>query len=201
MQPRFPSHLHGQQGNILITVMVFLVVTMGISSALMTHFLVTEAGQVEESLAHVRAYWAMSGHVDYLLSRGANHAQGLGAATAPTLGDFQATLLRGFDSAAEVPSVNCAIESVPEKILLCIMSELFTDANNRIRVWNYGNNMAFPIQSTALTDGVEGRYQFALVAAGLGAAPVLVGLPARVKSLNISTNPDGKTVKKYYRRR
>jgi hypothetical protein len=58
-----------QQGSILVTVMVIMVLAMGLVAALIEHFAVAEARAVEESLAKVRVYWGMSGMVDYALSR------------------------------------------------------------------------------------------------------------------------------------
>ncbi|MBF0459899.1 MAG: hypothetical protein HQL87_00735 [Magnetococcales bacterium] len=58
-----------QQGNAVVTVMITMFMITLLVSALVEHFLVTEAKAVEESLAKVRIYWAMSGHVDYFYSK------------------------------------------------------------------------------------------------------------------------------------
>jgi hypothetical protein len=58
-----------QQGSILVTIMVVMVLVMGLASALIEHFAVTEARAIEESLAKIRVHWGMSGMVDYALSR------------------------------------------------------------------------------------------------------------------------------------
>lgn len=57
------------QGSALVTIIVIMLVIMGIVSALVEHLVVNEVNAVEESLARVRAYWAMVGQVNYILSR------------------------------------------------------------------------------------------------------------------------------------
>ena len=73
-QPRRPSFT-GQEGNILVIIMVMMMVFMLMASLLIEHFAINEARAVEESLAKVRVYWAMSGMVDYALSRAREESQ------------------------------------------------------------------------------------------------------------------------------
>ncbi|MBF0180576.1 MAG: hypothetical protein HQM03_11190 [Magnetococcales bacterium] len=58
-----------EKGNALFVVMLVMALTMLLAASIVNHFSVTEAHDVEESLAKTRAYWAMSGMVDYALSR------------------------------------------------------------------------------------------------------------------------------------
>lgn len=64
-----------QQGSILVAVMVFMALLMLFATTLINHLLVSEAEEVESLLAETRVYWAMNGHLNYMLSRAA--AQGL----------------------------------------------------------------------------------------------------------------------------
>ena len=65
-----PQHTLGRdRGTILIAVSFVGIFAMALSSALISHFAVSEARGVADSLAKLRVYWAMVGHVDYALSR------------------------------------------------------------------------------------------------------------------------------------
>lgn len=61
-----------QRGMVLVTVMMVMMASMLLGSALINHFAVQEAQAIEQNLAHVRATWAMMGHVNYALSRAWN---------------------------------------------------------------------------------------------------------------------------------
>lgn len=58
-----------QRGAILISVMVFMALLLLFTGGFVNHVLSSEARAVEELLADTRAYWAMNGHVNYMLSR------------------------------------------------------------------------------------------------------------------------------------
>ncbi len=58
-----------QRGTILIAVSFVGMFAMLLSGGLISHFAVSEARAVANSLAKVRVYWAMVGHMDYALSR------------------------------------------------------------------------------------------------------------------------------------
>ncbi len=60
-------HFKHQEGTILITVMISMLLIMGIGSALISHFSVTEAKEIEQSLAEVRIRWAMMSELNYML--------------------------------------------------------------------------------------------------------------------------------------
>ncbi|HRJ60204.1 MAG TPA: hypothetical protein PKZ99_03395, partial [Azospirillaceae bacterium] len=68
----------GQRGAVLITVMVFMAFMMLFGAGFINHVLTSESDEVERLLADTRAYWAMNGHLNYMLSRAA--FQGLCAA-------------------------------------------------------------------------------------------------------------------------
>ncbi len=57
------------RGNILIAVSFIGLFAMALSSGLVGNYAVSEARGVADSLAKLRVYWAMSGHIDYALSR------------------------------------------------------------------------------------------------------------------------------------
>lgn len=71
-----------QRGAILISVMVFMALLLLFTGGFVNHVLSSEAQAVEELLADTRAYWAMNGHVNYMLSRasqqGLCHSTGKG---------------------------------------------------------------------------------------------------------------------------
>ena len=58
-----------QRGAVLLTVMIIMAVIMLMAATLIDYFLASEASEVEASLVDVRTYWAMMGHVNYMLSR------------------------------------------------------------------------------------------------------------------------------------
>lgn len=63
------NNRYGQHGNILLSVMVISAVIMGIGATLYNNYVVSEADAVDKSLVDIRAYWAMKGHVNYMLGR------------------------------------------------------------------------------------------------------------------------------------
>ena len=79
-----------ERGNILISVMVLMLLAMLLASALVEHFAVTEARDVEESLARVRSYWALSGMTDHALSRarGAGNLPETDSAKLPAINNY-----------------------------------------------------------------------------------------------------------------
>ncbi len=85
-----------QQGSVLVAVMVFMALLMLFATTLINHLMVTEADDVESLLAETRVYWAMNGHLNYMLSRAA--AQGLcaGGVKKDTLND-NTTVLCGIE--------------------------------------------------------------------------------------------------------
>ena len=73
MNTQRPKH---QRGAIMLTIMMVMFVSMLMASTLINHFAVTEAREVEQLLAQVRADWAMRGHLNYILSRSWDESDG-----------------------------------------------------------------------------------------------------------------------------
>lgn len=100
-----------QQGSVLVAVMVFMALLMLFATTLINHLLVSEAEEVESLLAETRVYWAMNGHLNYMLSRAA--AQGLcaGNVKGTTLEDNQADACSAEDdSSGSYPSFSSRSE-------------------------------------------------------------------------------------------
>ena len=68
-QAALNSFRQHERGNILIVVSFVGLFAMALSSGLIGHYAVSEARGIADSLAKLRVYWAMSGHIDYALSR------------------------------------------------------------------------------------------------------------------------------------
>lgn len=65
------ADLERQKGAVLITVMIFSMISMMIIGALVEVFLVQEARAIEQMLTDVRMHWGMRGQMNYALSRAA----------------------------------------------------------------------------------------------------------------------------------
>lgn len=65
------SRRRRQSGAALVTVMVFMAFLMLFGGAFVNHALTSEGMAVERSLADLRAHWAMTGQLNYMLSRAA----------------------------------------------------------------------------------------------------------------------------------
>lgn len=63
--------LRRQRGNAIVATTMLIAVVMALAAGLVNLFLVSEAEQVEDSLTQTRVYWAMYGHLRYMLSRAA----------------------------------------------------------------------------------------------------------------------------------
>lgn len=61
-----------EHGNALIMVMIAMVLIMGISGALVDHFLTSEADAISEHLAKIRIHWAIRSQLDMSLSSAKN---------------------------------------------------------------------------------------------------------------------------------
>lgn len=66
-----PGRRDRQRGAVLITVMVLMAFMMLFGATFINHVLTSESDEVERLLADTRAYWAMNGHLNYMLSRAA----------------------------------------------------------------------------------------------------------------------------------
>mgnify|MGYP001236761604 FL=1 len=193
-------------GNILLTVTFASFFSMALSAGLVSHLAVSEADEINYSLAKVRAYWAEMGAVDFVLSR-ARHigtqVNGL-CANAPTAGE------------CDSPPVDAVLAPNAERLDLFTTSTLadniFRDLENtegspangmhaRVR-WTYpakgtdtSNGYRFEIELTALELDVTPRAgKIRLIAdlvtpnsgAGLDTiVPILTTFPAQVRDLQV----------------
>jgi hypothetical protein len=69
MNARFNPDRGNEQGAVLLIVTFVGFMAILLAAGLVQHFAFREARAIDASLAKVRAYWAMQGHVDFLLSR------------------------------------------------------------------------------------------------------------------------------------
>ncbi|MBP2295470.1 hypothetical protein [Azospirillum rugosum] len=75
-----PASVRNQRGSVLVTVMVFMTLLLLFAGTFVRHVLVSEEEEVDRLLADTRVYWAMMGHMNYMLSRaGFNGVCGGGA--------------------------------------------------------------------------------------------------------------------------
>ncbi|MBF8271228.1 MAG: hypothetical protein HW380_333 [Magnetococcales bacterium] len=183
-----------QQGNIIIAVMISMLMITLLVSALIEHFLVAEARAVEESLAKVRVYWAMSGHVDYYLSRVKQYASQCSAgSTIPSLTNFNTAFnnfifVAGQHNTCDTTcnATNTATDT--QEIIQCILNDLETDKATDIRTWNnYDGNAGYTFAIKHMPE-VAGKIQFKLVNPGTIAA--LSGLDARLLPLYVNAKLD-----------
>lgn len=95
-------------GNILLTVTLVGLLGMSLAGGLISNYAVSEARAVSESLAKIRVYWAMVGHIDYALSRMRRENK----TAAGWIGDLdengiQGVLLSHLDELEKGSSANC----------------------------------------------------------------------------------------------
>lgn len=191
-------HLH-QGGNILITVIIVMLVTTLLAGAIVQHFLVSEARAVEESLAKVRVYWAMSGHANYVHSRARHYINTCGDATDPTLTNF-VTAFNTFSFDPDTEPTTCASVTAcddagdtnsTDVIMRCFVEELQNNADET-RLWVYDSNYTLSIRNAPpLTDSIS-ELQFRLAATGDIA--VLNDLGSNFRSLYIQAGFTSKSL-------
>ena len=186
----------GQQGNVVITVMISMLLIMLLVASLVEHYLVTESRAVEESLAKVRVYWAMSGHVDYIHSRVMRYARSCTA-------DGQSAFTDAFNEFDFVPgqpsTCNTACDNdldtpTAKEMIQCFVNDLETDQTADIRTWaNYdGNaNYSFAIRHLPGSIAGVGEIQFRLV--NPGTIALLGDLDQRILPLHVRASLDGVT--------
>lgn len=73
-----------QTGSVLVAVMVFMALLTLFATTLVNHLMVSEANEVESLLAETRAHWAMTGQLNYMLSRAAGQGLCTGGAKGAT---------------------------------------------------------------------------------------------------------------------
>ena len=117
-----------EKGNILIVVSFVGLFTMALSGGLINHYAVSEARGVADSLAKVRVYWAMVGHVDYALSRMRQEHPGPAGWTSD-LGEnnIQGALLNVLDE----------LDFSPAADRNCRGTTVTSTANSKCSVWQY----------------------------------------------------------------
>ncbi|MBF0145954.1 MAG: hypothetical protein HQL84_08585 [Magnetococcales bacterium] len=189
------STIAGQQGNLLITVMITMVIIALMVSALIQHFIVTEATAVENSLAKVRVYWAMSGHVDYFYSRVAGYKINCTGGTVPTLTEFRDSF-NGFNFSSGAHNTCDALcngsndSSSTLEIIQCFFNNLETNQTDDTRTWgNYDGNAAYTFDIKHLSGTEAGQIQLKLV--NPGTISVLSGLDQYLKPLYVKASIDG----------
>lgn len=196
-----------QGGFTLVAVMVFMALLMMFGATFINHVMTTEESEVEGLLADSRAYWAMMGHYNYMVSRAANQ----GLCSAGTKGGDQATNAAGACSAeaftAGVNDNDSIIGSLRD----------YLDGTNEIQngsidapgtlTWFYPQNPVtngeirnvagtYPYQFSVTGTVAErfdnngsaandGQLRLDLSVTSVGAAPVLRGLGDRVQRLTI----------------
>ncbi|MBF0285659.1 MAG: hypothetical protein HQL51_14505 [Magnetococcales bacterium] len=173
--------------------MVLMVLIMGLAAALVDHFLVSEAREVEKSLAKVRLYWAATGNVNYVLARTYHYltANGVNAGTNPTIGNYQTKLSEfildtGSATACPYDPVTSANQNLIPLQINCFFRELDTavsgDASsNNTTVWKYleytDGVFTLPLRFESGGVSVDGGNltRFKVIADGLGSAGALEG--------------------------
>ena len=177
-------------GNILIVVSFVGLFAMALSGGLITHFAVSEARGVADSLAKLRVYWAMVGHVDYALSR-MRRENPTGAGWTNDLGEnnIQGVLLGYLDELDYGPNRNCRGTTVT------------STENSRCSIWLYdevSNDYVFHFKWTVFDpanndppegDTTDGRVGIRIDYVLEGAKDNTVGNPtSSIASLNNLSN-------------
>ncbi|MDP6343959.1 MAG: hypothetical protein QF491_10545 [Alphaproteobacteria bacterium] len=133
----------GDRGTVLIAVSFVGIFAMALCAALISSYAVSEARAVEDSLAKLRVYWAMMGHVDYALSRARGHV----AETPSVIGPGQASLC---DTATATPDTRACVDD-PDSVssVAIFLGELATgadckggDVSDPCATWSYANTSA-----------------------------------------------------------
>ncbi len=131
------------RGTILIAVSFIGIFAMALCATLISSYAVSEARAVESSLAKLRVYWAMMGHVDYALSRARGHV----AETPSVIGSGQASLC---DTGTGTPDTRSCVDD-PDSVgsIAAFLSELATgtackggDVADPCATWSYANTSA-----------------------------------------------------------
>lgn len=103
---------HREAGMVLPVLMVVFVLIGVMVASLVQHMATADEDAIEEQLAHLRAYWVMSGVVDYSLSRASLHYN----ATSDTGTDATvAGVVSGFANNSSV-SVMTYVSTIPQTV-------------------------------------------------------------------------------------
>ncbi|MBF0382718.1 MAG: hypothetical protein HQL69_16980 [Magnetococcales bacterium] len=154
-------HRPSETGSVLITVMITVFVTMLLAASIVNHFAVSEAREIENGLAKVRAYWAMSGVGDYTLSRARSEG------------------LDGLDDSGMVVNLNSYVEELDPAesdqvyrfTYSDITAEYWLDIQGLVAEKNAGDNTGRTILTMQIND--------------TGSVPAVSGLGSQVPSLII----------------
>lgn len=171
-----------QDGNVLIAVMVAMVVLMTMGAGMVNYFVYSEADAVERTLAEYRAYWAMMGTVNYMLSRA--EGQGVCGTGGKDTGDVDSGNSNRDDPCADE---SARIDSLTKNI---------TDTPALSSTWTFplnnsvGSNYKFDIDHAITTRSSEASYQdgqlkIDLTVENLGNASVLNHLTDRSQGVRV----------------
>lgn len=183
-----------QQGNIIITVLIVLLLAMIIGSGLVNHLLVSESRAVNESLAKRQVYWAMKGYQNYFFSRAKQIYNYLEVPQNPILFTGYGYHI-DFDPSDDSPSAtdflgkfngfvtpetqpDCTEIKDSDDLLACIHQE-FMDSS--LDVWDYGTNYSFQIEILFITDANGQKMEIDL--SDSDSIPSLSGLDNRMRNL------------------
>lgn len=163
-------------GAVLITVMVVMAMVLLFGTSIANHLLTTEADAVEEELVKARVYWAMMGHLNYMLSR----ARGEGLCGSD-LSDALTTECSADDG--DEATANSRIQ-----VLASYENEI-NDATQTYRTWTFDTQYFFRISGTvqnrlAPNDGLM-FINLAISAGPPNIAPAVAGLDNRHPDLRV----------------
>ncbi len=181
MNPQ-PTSVRNQRGSVLVTVMVFMALLLLFAGTFVRHVLVSEEEEVDRLLADTRVYWAMMGHMNYMLSRAGyggvcgssgkdtsnspnntNHSSGCSASA--DYGDTTVTIDTAT-LASNSRTTNNIVGSLQEYLDSENISKIEIQTNGSLSDpgflrWYYPQNLTTPIQSLmSVNDNAANRYWF-----------------------------------------
>lgn len=176
-----PASVRSQRGSVLVTVMVFMALLLLFAGTFVRHVLVSEEEEVDRLLADTRVYWAMMGHMNYMLSRaGFNGVCGGGAKSRAETSDNtnQSLSCTAPDYGSDLPtpdlltlvatsrSVNTTIGSLQDYLDTQDSAHTEIQTNGSLTDpgflrWYYPQNLTTSIQSLMATNAnTDSRYWF-----------------------------------------
>ncbi|HAT49646.1 MAG: hypothetical protein HQL07_00180 [Nitrospirae bacterium] len=182
--------LGGEFGGVLMTILIIITAMVGLIAFLFEHLLYVETMAVEESLARVRIYWAMSGQGNYFLSRLKWRVRELDETSVPSFSAVQ-TALGSFNFAQQDPDPTvCATTIDSSMIIRCIWDDVAPHTAQNIRPWDYGPGYLLPIR---VSGGEKaGSILFSLAQGAVaGNGPLLQSKLIAGKGLQVSYALDG----------
>lgn len=169
-----------QDGNVLIAVMVAMVVLMTMGAGMVNYFVYGEADAVERSLAEYRAYWAMMGTVNYMLSRAEGQGVCYTSSGIDTKSTFDNNKTGACSESARIEFLTDNIDASP------ILPSTWTFPLSDSVGSNYNFQLQYVItaRSTAPTP-VPGQFQIDFMVTNPGDVPILKYLTDRSQGLRI----------------